>query len=814
MDEAAMRLSQLSGPFNDNYSMWDQVANANRNGPPPVCSGRLMSPSFHRAVYTDLYQAVQKEKSKIGADQYIFRTTMRPAVEHGIAPSLHEVRQTTLKCVASKVNHIHTDCVLFVTTIYDAYREVGTSVLVEDENMDCVKLSLYNFVFDDEDPKEVLPVGTMLAILAPYMKYPRDDRKMPVFLRCDNPQCIIKFDSKEAWRAAQSGTPSPPETEDPIKLKAMGNNAFSDKEFNKAVWLYSRAIRSSLSKDSTKVACLSNRAEAHLCRGQFEYAKYDALAALDIDVMHTKAKYRLARATLHLGETATALGLCRDLLKSNPTSKMFQSLLTDSQRAINEQQGIFDFVTMRIQESKSDARLFHADFVSPSIKVGVDIKSRNSDDMIMHRGCKAIADIGENELLTASKAFVFVPAQHKDDISLQMNPYTGQMEMGSHMFLGSNAVKMLCRTPSLGKGLYALSAGSAFDTIVPDSELERIDLPRIYNIIKNNAFGEAPDNEALLSLWKNNQARKVAGRPLQESELKEIVGTKQFETGSGVWLKESMFNHSCTPNCAWGQIGDHMFVRATRDILDGEELFISYVPLDESYVKRKEIFGNWGRCGEGFECACEFCHLMRTNRERRYIEDEVFMAHENAARMVSLEGLPLAVAANRAIPEYRRRDMLALLADFPLRLQHNAAAKLHIMDGACFTHAGDHTKALEAYQLAADIGYAVRGSGNVEHAKDLWRVAGCSMANNDTNRCRNALKKIWATEFSFFSSREDARRAFLDLTPIYAMPWWQDFEDYHKLHVMMSLAKESCEINSSAGKSSNQGKKKKDRKFK
>jgi hypothetical protein len=92
--------------------------------------------------------------------------------------------------------------------------------------------------------------------------------------------------------------------------------------------------------------------------------------------------------------------------------------------------------------------------------------------------------------------------------------------------------------------------------------------------------------------------------------------------------------------------------------------------------------------------------------------------------------------------------------------------KLNIMDGAHFTHAGDHMRALEAYQLAADIGYAVSGSFFPEHTKDLWRVARSSMANNDINRCRNALKKISATEFSFFACREDSRRAFLDLTPI------------------------------------------------
>eukprot|EP00978_Attheya_sp_CCMP212_P038283 scaffold188233_cov63-Attheya_sp.AAC.1 len=153
------------------------------------------------------------------------------------------------------------------------------------------------------------------------------------------------------------------------------------------------------------------------------------------------------------------------------------------------------------------------------------------------------------------------------------------------------------------------------------------------------------------------------------------------------------------------------------------------------------------------------------------------MAYENAARMVSLEGLPLAVVVNRVIPEFR-----------------------------------DHMRALEAYQLAADIGYDVRGSGNVEHAKDLWQVTGSSMANNDTTRCRNALKNIWAMEFSFFMPRR-CQKGILG-SEIYAMPWWHDCEDYHKLHVMMSIAKESCEINSSVGKSSNQGKKKKDRKFK
>lgn len=36
-------------------------------------------------------------------------------------------------------------------------------------------LSLYNYVGPEEDPKEVFPVGTIFALLAPYMKNSQDD---------------------------------------------------------------------------------------------------------------------------------------------------------------------------------------------------------------------------------------------------------------------------------------------------------------------------------------------------------------------------------------------------------------------------------------------------------------------------------------------------------------------------------------------------------------------------------------------------------------------------------------------------------------
>lgn len=81
--------------------------------------------------------------------------------------------------------------------------------------------------------------------------------------------------------------------------------------------------------------------------------------------------------------------------------------------------------------------------------------------------------------------------------------------------------------------------------------------------------------------------------------------------------------------------------------------------------------------------------------------------------------VPMAVAAERAISSQQRELYLSGLAHLPLRLQHNTAAILHMLNGSCLSYAGDHNGALKEYQHAADIGYAVRGGGIIERYKDV-----------------------------------------------------------------------------------------------
>lgn len=235
----------------------------------------------------------------------MMRQTMKPLVEHGAAPTLESLTPISLRQVARLgVNKIHTERFLFCTTSYAPHRAVGTQVLVEDDDLVCLTFSLYNYIEEDEDPNQVLPVGTHSTVLAPYIKNARDDRQMILMLRCDNPQCIIKYDSKAAWLA---GKPPPPETSDALSLKERGNQAFRNKYFKAAERFYSRALQSSSIQERDKAACWSNRAEGALRRGQWEDAERDACEVLAIDGDHVKAKFRLAKAQFRLGRLSEAL---------------------------------------------------------------------------------------------------------------------------------------------------------------------------------------------------------------------------------------------------------------------------------------------------------------------------------------------------------------------------------------------------------------------------------------------------------------------------------------------------------------------------
>ncbi|KAM9995945.1 hypothetical protein ACTFIY_002122 [Dictyostelium cf. discoideum] len=105
--------------------------------------------------------------------------------------------------------------------------------------------------------------------------------------------------------------------------------------------------------------------------------------------------------------------------------------------------------------------------------------------------------------------------------------------------------------------------------------------------------------------------------------------------GSGVYLKLSLFNHSCFPNCTTlieynlnkknnnsnGNNNNYSYgdtnqltisIITLRDIEENQELLITYIPLNQKINDRvKSLKSNWL-----FQCDCKRCHFEKINENQ------------------------------------------------------------------------------------------------------------------------------------------------------------------------------------------------------
>ena len=313
-----------------------EMATANNvrlgRGALPVMSARL--PDRYALTKGHQLQAGQAggfNKSE-GFATVVTRVTLLAPITHGVAPPIEGLTPVLLSEAITAVNKIHTGRVLFLTSVDAPYRTVGVTLLVEDANGDRMVLQLYNFVRAREDPAEVFPPGTRLAMLEPYLRFPRDDPANPVCMRCDNPQAVRVFPTGASWCRAQRGDFSPdrtpPDAAAVYTFCEQGNQQFAAGRFEDAARLYTTALLASkrapqpapwspvpldpflahamamsdimvqriqnapLATPTLLARVLANRAACHMQQGGWGAALEDASAALALDPEHRKAAYR------------------------------------------------------------------------------------------------------------------------------------------------------------------------------------------------------------------------------------------------------------------------------------------------------------------------------------------------------------------------------------------------------------------------------------------------------------------------------------------------------------------------------------------
>ena len=279
-------------------------------------------------------------------------------------------------------------------------------------------------------------------------------------------------------------------------------------------------------------------------------------------------------------------------------------------------QGIYDYVAMRRQWNRHERKnFFHANFASPSVEFGVNIKTKTGPT---YRGCRAKHDLDAHTLVSASKAFVFAE-EDKKVATVELDVYSKQMGLNSDVQIVSKCIALVLIRPQAGRLLYKLSAGEGFSENVPDQDQLKLDIPRIRAIMKNNRFSGGLDDSLCFTFEVHrSDMEKKMHRQINQEEGKLLSDKLGISKGCGIWINESLFNHSCIPNCAWSQIGDHMFLYTTRPVPKGEELCISYVDSEKPFqTKENETFAHWIGTGQGFKCCCEWCYCMRSNEKLR-----------------------------------------------------------------------------------------------------------------------------------------------------------------------------------------------------
>ena len=134
----------------------------------------------------------------------------------------------------------------------------------------------------------------------------------------------------------------------------------------------------------------------------------------------------------------------------------------------------------------------------------------------------------------------------------------------------------------------------------------------------------------------------------------------ETELGAGVFPLAAQFNHCCDPNatfstsntCDGPNYGATIQVRAIRDIDEGEEIFVNYVPLDKSrYSRRMNLV-----LTKGFVCSCMRCLRKCPDVPSEEEREETLQRYAEDWRLGATRKQQLSSTESKAFMEHDRLE--------------------------------------------------------------------------------------------------------------------------------------------------------------
>lgn len=139
------------------------------------------------------------------------------------------------------------------------------------------------------------------------------------------------------------------------RLKEEGNDAFKRSDWEKAIVLYTKAIKLSHSCDNNLAIYYKNRAAAYLKQNKFENALEDCNKSLEISPTDPKALFRRCQALENLQRFEEAYRDARQILNDDPNNKLIQPILQRLHAIVQERAQKNAQVTTRVESMKTIA---------------------------------------------------------------------------------------------------------------------------------------------------------------------------------------------------------------------------------------------------------------------------------------------------------------------------------------------------------------------------------------------------------------------------------------------------------------------------
>lgn len=518
-----------------------------------------------------------------------------------------------------KLDIHHRGRALILRTFCEPKRMASIMTAVEDKNGDVDRVALYNFPINKSIDR-ILPKNTILAIKEPYYTSSMDGG---VLVRIDHPSDLIQLRS-DSSSIPSSLMPVLMPSLTPTQLKEKGNQAFKQCDWQSAVEYWSTALGFKQDDEDLRQTLHRNRSQARINLGHYELAAQDAIAAIiHGDHLSDKEKsqnarslYRAGRAAYELRDYLAAKQHFSHALGNSSEDKDVLSQLLRTNRRLKEQiNGEYDFAAMSGSATKDHTILDHASFLS-------NTKVASAGDH--GRGLFATKYLAPGNLILVEKAFhaTFERDVPKENYVI-VDMKEGQISIEKQAERVYGTIDKIIHNPKQASRYLNLCDGGKFQNKVLRfvDGMVTVDTFLVQAIDKLNGF-DFPDIKS----------------------SKDGSGEKSI--AAGIWLHVSNANHSCIPNADRSFIGDMMVIRATREIKAGEEICMSYLNPEHSYLERKERLYEYG-----IDCDCPLCEVEKSmpaqvfGKRAKVVEDIVsFLSTEATGRALT----PSAAAVKKA----------------------------------------------------------------------------------------------------------------------------------------------------------------------